>query len=115
MLGSAEHLEDVWINLMVNASDALGGRPDALIEVRSDFNVEQNTIIIKVKDNGPGIPADLQGRIFSSFFTTKEKGVGLGLAICYDIISEHRGTIQIESDSESGTTFVVTLPVTDPL
>jgi histidine kinase len=109
--GSREHLEDVWINLLINARDALKGQDDAVITVTSSHDVEADAVIVIFQDNGPGIPQEAQGRVFSSFYTTKEEGVGLGLAICYDIIVQHHGSIHVESQENEGAKFVVRLPV----
>jgi signal transduction histidine kinase len=68
-------------------------------------------IEIAVSDTGPGIPPEHRDRIFEPYFTTKEGGTGLGLALAYKIIQEHNGTIGVESRVGSGATFAITLPV----
>jgi len=73
------------------------------------------TAEIKVADNGAGIPEKNLGRIFEPFFTTKEnKGTGLGLAVCWGIVSEHGGTIDVDSKVGRGSTFTVRLPLESP-
>jgi len=109
----------VIMNLVDNAMDALqefalsqGRSYKPVIRVsttRRDAHVE-----IRVSDNGPGIPDDIKERIFEPFFTTKPggSGTGLGLSLCYEIVTQgHGGTLTVETEVGQGTTFVVTLPV----
>jgi PAS domain S-box-containing protein len=113
IIGSREHLEDVWINLLINARDALKGKSDGVITLTTSIDETQRSVIVTLEDNGPGIPPDTLGRVFSSFFTTKEDGVGLGLAICYDIITQHHGLIHVENKEGGGARFVMRLPLSD--
>ncbi len=102
-------LNQVWTNLIDNAVDALDGEGEITIRSR----LEDDTVIIEIQDNGPGIPADVQPRIFDAFFTTKPpgKGTGLGLDISYNIVvHKHRGDIKLFSEPGS-TCFQVWLPV----
>jgi signal transduction histidine kinase len=102
-------LNQVWMNLLVNAKDALGGRPGT-VRVSADCNAD--TVRVCVTDSGCGIPpADLP-RVFDPGFTTKGVGVGtgLGLAICYQIVEEHGGRIHVASPPGEGTTVTVDLP-----
>ncbi|HEX3053529.1 MAG TPA: ATP-binding protein, partial [Aggregatilineaceae bacterium] len=108
---SDQHLEDVWINLLINARDALRGRKDGMIRVSSRLSEDKQTICVTVEDNGAGMSAEQASRIFEPFFTTKEYGTGLGLSICQDVITHHGGTIRVESTEGWGTTFMVILPV----
>jgi len=109
--GSAEHLVQVLLNLIDNARQALSGRVDARIEL-STRRVGQN-VEIRVKDNGPGIPEEIQERIFDAFYTTKAEGegTGVGLAISFAIVREHGGDLDFESQPGEGTEFTVRLPV----
>ncbi len=66
---------------------------------------------MSVADDGPGIPEEYRSRVFDPFFTSKDGGTGLGLSTCHTIVEQHRGTIHIESDEETGTRFSVRLPV----
>ncbi len=109
--GSAEHLVQVLLNLIDNARQALAGQVDARIELttrRAGQNVE-----IRVRDNGPGIPEEVQERIFDAFYTTKEEGegTGIGLAISFAIVREHGGDLDFESEPGQGTEFTIRLPV----
>lgn len=105
--GDKIKLEEVFLNLLQNAKDAVGaeGRISLSAERRND------TIIICCQDNGCGIPEDQIETIFDPFVTYKENGTGLGLSSAKRITEAHGGTIQAESSSESGTVFTVTLPV----
>jgi signal transduction histidine kinase len=104
-------IEQVVLNLTVNARDAMpgGGR------VTIGLGEVDGAVVLSVSDTGPGIPADVQARIFEPFFTTKEpgKGTGLGLAMVYGIVKQHDGTIAVESEPGRGTTFRVSLPRVD--
>ena len=103
-------LNQVWTNLIDNAADALEGQGEITIRTRTDGD----QVVVEIEDNGPGIPPEVQPRIFDSFFTTKPpgKGTGLGLDISYNIVvQKHRGDIQL--DSRPGKTqFQVSLPLT---
>lgn len=103
-------LNQVWMNLFLNASEAINGSKGMVaIRTRND----NGSIEVTIKDSGPGIPEDRLNRIFDPGYTTKSKGTGtgLGLAICYRIIEAHKGEIRVNSQPEHGTTFNVSLPV----
>lgn len=108
VFANATQLEQVLLNLIVNARDAMpiGGR----ITVRTTRTVEQIQLLIE--DNGVGIPQDLIPKIFEPFFTTKEhgKGTGIGLALVDEIIQEWGGQIEVESQWKEGTRFRISLP-----
>ena len=105
-------IERVFINMIVNAADAMEG--NAKLDLTTRFDPEDHFIEVEFKDTGHGIAKENMERIFDPFFTTKDtgRGVGLGLAISFGIIKEHNGTISVESEVGKGTTFVVRLPVT---
>jgi len=109
LLGSETQLSQVFLNLIVNASQAMPQGGDISIHTKCD----QNQCIIRVKDTGPGISEDIQENIFEPFFTTKAvgEGTGLGLAISQDIIRRHGGEITVQSQPGSGTTFTISLPL----
>ena len=112
VVGNAIQLEQVFINLLTNARDALAQSPRKLIHVGSA--VADSTVRLVFRDTGPGIPPDLERRIFDPFFTTKEvgAGTGLGLSITYGIIKEHGVSIAVASNGDTeGATFVVELPL----
>ena len=104
-------IERVFLNLIINAADAMDGNGRLIITTRHNRNKE--SIEIRVQDTGHGISAENMPKIFDPFFTTKETGhgVGLGLAISYGIVQEHGGSITVESELEKGATFTVSLPL----
>jgi signal transduction histidine kinase len=107
-----EQLKELLVNIIVNACEAMteGGSIVIREEVEQNrFNVLQ--AIVRVRDNGPGIPESIQKKIFQPFFTTKEEGTGLGLSIASRIIKDHNGQIDLESKRGDGATFIIRLPV----
>ena len=111
--GDASQLEQVLMNLMLNAEQALAGRSNARIAIR--LQAERGRVRVTVADTGPGIPADVLPRIFEPFFSTKAvgQGTGLGLSICYSIVQSHGGRLTADSRPGLGATFVVDLPAHD--
>jgi two-component system NtrC family sensor kinase len=105
-------IERVFINMIVNAADAMDG--NGKLDLATRFDPIANCIEVEFTDTGHGIAKENLDKIFDPFFTTKDTGhgVGLGLAISFGIIKEHKGTISVESEVGKGTTFVVRLPVT---
>ena len=110
-------LRQVLDNLVRNAreamTDAMAAGRMADREARLAVSVERDggQAVVRVADNGPGIPADTLARIFEPFFSTKGKGMGLGLAICRDLVERHGGRIEVDSTRGVGTTFTVRLPL----
>jgi C4-dicarboxylate-specific signal transduction histidine kinase len=111
VLGSPIQLEQVFINLLTNARDALADAPRKTIKISSSRG--EQWIRITFADTGPGIPTEIQPRIFDPFFTTKEvgTGTGLGLSITYSILKEYGGDISVRSARGKGATFTIELPV----
>ena len=111
VVGSAIQLEQVFINLLTNARDAVADSPRKAIRISAA--VGPAAVEIAVADTGHGIPPELEQRIFDPFFTTKEvgKGMGLGLSITYGIIKEHGGTISVVSAPGEGAAFLIHLPL----
>jgi C4-dicarboxylate-specific signal transduction histidine kinase len=111
---SANHLEQVMINLILNGIDAIEERKSRTENLQGKlfFNVSSDgtKTEIKVKDNGTGIPENIITKIFDPFFTTKElgKGTGLGLYVSYNIIRDLGGTMKVESKMEEGSEFIIT-------
>ncbi|MCL5023769.1 MAG: DUF3365 domain-containing protein [Nitrospirae bacterium] len=107
----ADKIRQVSMNLLMNAYQAMDFA--GLISVSTRYDDVRKGVTITFSDTGRGIPVDIQGRIFEPFFTTKEpgEGTGLGLAVTYGIIREHKGEITVESEQGRGTTFHVWLPV----
>jgi C4-dicarboxylate-specific signal transduction histidine kinase len=110
VLGNSIQLEQVFINLLTNARDAVADSPRKAIRISG--SVGSAAVEVAFADTGKGIPAGLERRIFDPFFTTKEvgKGTGLGLSITYGIIKEHGGTISVSSPPAEGATFLIHLP-----
>jgi PAS domain S-box-containing protein len=106
-------LNQVFLNLIGNAIHAVEEKPNAQVHIKT--SLEQNHIVVRVQDNGKGIPKHVQAKIFDPFFTTKPvgKGTGLGLSISFDIVQKHRGTLTFETEEGKGTTFIVKIPATD--
>jgi signal transduction histidine kinase len=105
----AGQLNQVWMNLLANAAQAVSDHGEVSITTR----LEAETVTIAISDTGSGIPEDQLSRIFEPFFTTKPvgEGTGLGLSISYGIIERHGGTINVESRVGVGTTFTVQIPI----
>lgn len=112
VLGSANRLEQVVINLITNAKDAMPGGGVLEISTRAVGQGSRRFSRIAIRDSGAGIPQEIASRIFDPFFTTKKagKGTGLGLSICCGIIEEHNGRITVESGPGKGAVFHITLP-----
>ena len=111
VIGNAIQLEQVFINLLTNARDALVGVTHKSIEITCTKLADM--VEIRFRDTGPGIPPDLEQRIFDPFFTTKEvgTGTGLGLSITYGIIKEHQGSIAVENHPSEGALFLIQIPL----
>ncbi|WP_171038247.1 ATP-binding protein [Aquibacillus sediminis] len=101
-------IKQVLINMVKNAIEVMD-QGEIIIEA----SIEQGEAVISIADQGPGIPQTLLPKIGEPFFTTKEKGNGLGLLVCFNIIKSHHGTIQIDSEEGRGTVFTITLPLAD--
>lgn len=112
--GNAQKIEQVLINLMLNASQAIPEGRRGLIVVRTRF--ENGNVVMEVKDNGKGMNERTLKKIFDPFFTTRRAigGTGLGLSIAYRIIEEHGGKISVASKVDAGTTFTIMIPAKRP-
>lgn len=110
-LSDSGQLQQVFLNILNNAIDAIG--KDGEILIKTKHIAKNNEIAIAITDNGPGIPKDMLNKIFDPFFTTKEvgKGTGLGLSISYGIVEKLGGRIMVASDEDEGTTFTIYLPI----
>jgi signal transduction histidine kinase len=98
-------LEQVLINLLKNAMEAMDGREDASVRLKAFSGTHR--VMIQVEDNGPGIPLEEQERIFIPFFTTKKQGSGIGLSLSRQIMRMHGGSITLTSQPGKGTTFTL--------
>jgi C4-dicarboxylate-specific signal transduction histidine kinase len=113
VIGNPIQLEQVFINLLTNARDAVTDSPQKLIQI--SCAVAASGVELVFRDTGPGIPPGFEQRIFDPFFTTKDvgRGTGLGLSITYGIIKEHQGTIAVTNPPGAGATFLIQLPLAD--
>jgi signal transduction histidine kinase len=113
--GDSQQLKQVLMNLVQNAAESIGQNGAISLRSRRDKMMlrgdETEVVVIEVEDNGPGIPAEVQERLFDPFFSTKENGTGLGLAIAAKIVDKHDGALVFETQQGHGTTFGVVLPV----
>jgi signal transduction histidine kinase len=105
-IGDLELLHEVFLNLLLNAGQAMEGRGVVSVTVEKGAMAR-----VGIHDQGPGIPVALQAKLFEPFFTTKSSGTGLGLAIVRRLVELQHGTVTIESSKTGGTTVLVTLPL----
>ena len=110
MRGHAGQVNQVFMNLLTNAAQAVLGRPGAAVTVET--RADGDELEVRIGDNGPGIPAEVLPRIWDPFFTTKDvgEGTGLGLSIVHELITRHHGTITVDTTVGQGTTFTIRLP-----
>src|SRR5262249_14745522 len=110
IVADAEKLKQVFANVLDNAIDSFASVPE---NRRVELFIENggSNAVVRVQDNGCGIPPEKIDRIFNPFFTTKEKGTGLGMAISRKIVEAHAGTMTVASEVGRGTEFAVTLPL----
>ena len=111
VLGNRIELQQVIMNLLINAVDAMAGQPPGLRRLHvTTFCGEPKTVQASIRDSGPGIPNEQLPRLFEPFFTTKATGMGMGLAICRAIIEAHEGRLWVKNNADCGTTFHLILP-----
>ncbi|NOR88334.1 MAG: two-component sensor histidine kinase [Bacteroidales bacterium] len=114
--GSANHLEQVFVNLIINSIDAISERKEKDPHIKGEIEITVKNVSDKVfihfKDNGMGIPEVMKNKVFNPFFTSKKvgKGTGLGLSVSFNLIKEHKGSIFFSSQEGSGTEFIIELP-----
>ena len=111
--GDPVQLQQVLVNLVVNACDAMadGKTPERRLLIRTGIENGNGAVIVSVTDRGGSIPEQEMERIFEPFFTTKEQGMGLGLSVCRTIIAAHRGKLWATNNADRGSTFYFTLPI----
>jgi C4-dicarboxylate-specific signal transduction histidine kinase len=102
-------LQQVLVNLVMNAMDAMAETPPARRRVTISTEVRAAEVDLSVRDTGTGLPAQIDGTLFTPFVTTKAHGLGIGLTITQTIVAAHRGTIDAHNNPEGGATFTVTL------
>lgn len=113
--GDSSQLNQVFINLIINAADAMPNK--GTLRIQTHYHPEQEIVGISFEDNGCGIPKKNFSKIFDPFFTTKDvgKGTGLGLSMSYGIIERHGGKITVQSQINKGTIFTIELPIEQPI
>jgi len=106
MRGDPDLLKQAVLNLVTNAMEAMktGGRLHMRVESTGNF------VTLEIADSGPGIPPEVRAKVFQLYFTTKERGSGIGLAMTYRAVQLHNGTIEFESEIGRGTTFLLQFP-----
>ncbi len=107
LFADATQLKQVFLNTVLNAAQAMEGKGKLAISTA----LEKEAVKIRIQDTGPGVPPENLDKLFSPFFTTKEKGTGLGLAISYGIVERHGGSIDVETKLGKGAAFIISLPV----
>jgi signal transduction histidine kinase len=122
--GDAERLQQVLINLILNAADAMKRQGRIVIATKKSADMTdaalwtlkepKQFVEVRIKDDGPGIAPPLLEQIFIPFFTTKARGTGLGLALCQRIVQHHGGSLEVRSVEGHGATFVIRLPAVPP-
>lgn len=108
-----EQLKEIFVNLISNACEAMGAAGGKITISEEEGTAENigRAALVRISDNGPGIPHEIQGKIFEPFYTTKSEGTGLGLAIAARILEDHGGTISVRSEPGFGATFTIILPI----
>ncbi len=110
MIDSSQ-IHQVLLNLLINAADAIGGANMKNGVIKISAAADANKVIVSIKDNGPGIPEDILSRLFEPHITSKEKGHGLGLSTCKQIVESHGGKISAINIPDQGACFTVILPM----
>ena len=108
--GNPVELQQVLLNLMLNATEAMGSIPVIERKLVITTAVRSDTVELNVRDSGVGAPPEVMKRMFDPFVTTKARGVGVGLSICAQIVSAHKGKLLAENNSDRGMTFRCILP-----
>ena len=113
--GDPTQLNQVWMNLLSNAIDAVKNSPEKTLHVRL-ASTNEATLEVEVRDSGSGIPPNVREKIFDPFYTTKPvgSGTGLGLSLAFTAIRNHGGSIEVETEEGQGSTFRVQLPAPRP-
>jgi len=107
-----DQMKQVFLNLMMNALDAMRGKPGKVRIITSQ--PDSTRVQIRFEDTGPGVSEENKKKLFQSFFTTKKDGIGLGLSISYNIVKRHQGTLEVDPAYQSGAAFVIMIPRITP-
>jgi len=106
---NSNHIHQAILNILLNGTEAVKKNQKGIIEIKTEK--DENNIVIKIKDNGPGMPEEEINKILNPFYTSKEKGTGLGLYITYKLVKKYNGKIKIESKTGEGTEFTLIFPI----
>jgi signal transduction histidine kinase len=111
VLGDIQQLNHVFMNIILNAAQAMDGRGKLIIS--TELSLDGQSVILEIRDTGPGIPEDVLPHVFEPFYTTKDegKGTGLGLSLAYGIVESHQGKILVRNNPDQGSTFIIELPI----
>jgi len=109
--GDRVQLQQMLLNLVVNAADAMSALPETARSMTIATSLEAGAIRLCVADRGTGVPADAMGKLFEPFWSTKAEGMGIGLAVCRSIVTAHHGTLDVANVPDGGACFCVLLPV----
>jgi C4-dicarboxylate-specific signal transduction histidine kinase len=109
IIGDEVLLQQVFVNLVINAMDAMASTPPSRRQVTIRSDVRAHDVDVSVHDTGPGLPEPINGTLFAPFVTTKSHGLGIGLTIVRTIVEAHGGSINAHNDPDGGATFTVTL------
>jgi signal transduction histidine kinase len=111
VLGDKVQLQQVVLNLILNAADAMSDHPPEHRRIILRTGVKDDRIRVTVRDFGPGIDKENLKRIFEPFFTTKGTGLGMGLSVCRSIVEAHEGRIWVENNPDGGATIFFEIPI----
>ncbi len=114
----AVHLQQVFMNIIINGIQAMSDLPrgsNRSLKITSEFARQKNQVVVSFQDSGPGLSEETKEQIFEPFFSTKTSGSGIGLALCKDLIAEHGGTIEVDSQPGAGANFIICLPCSDSI
>lgn len=113
MMGSEDHLQQVLMNIFLNAIEAMVATAGGVLSIKTRYSMKEKKIYASIGDSGDGTSPENLPRLFDPFFTTKDKGrgVGLGLSVAYDVIKEHPGAIEAESQIGKGTPIFIEFPL----
>ena len=111
--GIAIQLQQVLLNLILNAAEAMGSAEEGARELSIRTEQDGPGVLVTVRDSGPGIDPEHLDRVFDAFYTTKSSGTGMGLSICRSIINAHGGKLWAEANQPRGAVFQFTLPPAD--
>ncbi len=111
VLGNRNQLQQVLVNIILNAVQAMGRGGE--LEIKLDTDPKNKQAVLTIRDNGPGMPKEVLQHVLEPFYTTKKDGTGLGLSVSYGIIKDHDGDIDIETQRGKGTTMRIVLPLVD--